>query len=166
MVVSKIYFVLVIIVVGIVLELDQHRMENKYLPRVKLNIRAQRNQTAQMRSAGRLALSGAAFLTSAVFCRRRGRPKSSQVHSLLGGRGGRSGAAFGRGRALLNIQPDTQHKSSHKKTRHALSLLLSLRYQARGCFLSAWFAVHSPIFTSRTALNMEAAPDKKLQITN
>ena len=67
MVVSKIYFVLVIIVVGIVLELDQHRMENKYLPRVKLNIRAQRNQTAQMRSAGRLALSGAAFLTSAVF---------------------------------------------------------------------------------------------------
>ena len=36
------------------------------------------------------------------------------------------------------------HKSSHKKL-GTTWVFLSSRYQARGCFLSAWFAVHSPI---------------------
>ena len=43
------------------------------------------------------------------------------------------------------------HRRSHKKTRHVLNVFLSSRCQARGCFLSAWFAVHSPIFSSRVA---------------
>ena len=50
----------------------------------------------------------------------------------------------------------TPHTHTHTKavTKNSARLesFLSLRYQARGCFLSAWFAVHSPIFTSRTAL--------------
>ena len=57
------------------------------------------------------------------------------------------------------------HKSSHKNSAR-LESFLSSRYQARGCFLSAWFAVHSPIFTSRTALNMEAAPNKNYKPQN
>ena len=59
----------------------------------------------------------------------------------------------------------TQHTKAVTKNSARLESFLSLRYQARGCFLSAWFAVHSPIFTSRTALNMEAAPDKNYKLT-
>ena len=60
----------------------------------------------------------------------------------------------------------TQHNTKAvTKNSARLESFLSLRYQARGCFLSAWFAVHSPIFTSRTALNMEAASDKNYKLT-
>ena len=61
----------------------------------------------------------------------------------------------------MNQAISTQHKSSHKNSAR-LESFLSSRYQARGCFLSAWFAVHSPIFTSRTALNMEAISTSRI----
>ena len=45
----------------------------------------------------------------------------------------------------------THTQTQSQKNSHVLNLFLCSRYQARGCFLSAWFAVHSPIFPSRIA---------------
>ena len=57
------------------------------------------------------------------------------------------------------------HKSSHKKL-GTTWVFFVFKVPGPGLFLSAWFAVHSPIFTSRTALNMEAAPNNNYKPQN